>query len=229
MSGQSVQVPYSGASLESGKKYSGQVRVWDQSGKVSAWSEPFFWQMGLLKPADWKAKWITAITEDTLLQPSPLFRKKFTIAKKIASATAYITSHGLYEASINGKRVGDAYLTPGWTSYHKRLQYQQYDITPLADHRRQCRGCCARQRVVPWVYWFFRPKEFLWQGPLLAGAIGDQLHRRNIGDDYFRPILEVLLPAAYSALRSTTEKPLMRERKKPVGQRRLSLTRGGKV
>ena len=130
MAGQSVMVPYSGPSLESGKKYSGQVRVWDQSGKVSVWSELFFWQMGL-KPSDWKAKWITAVTEDTLLQPSPLFRKKFTVTKKIVSATAFITSHGLYEASINGKRIGDAYLTPGWTSYSKRLMYQQYDVTAL--------------------------------------------------------------------------------------------------
>ncbi|HMI68197.1 MAG TPA: alpha-L-rhamnosidase N-terminal domain-containing protein, partial [Cyclobacteriaceae bacterium] len=130
-SGQSVQVPYSGSSLESGQKYSGQVRVWDQSGKVSPWSEPFFWQMGLLKPADWKAKWITAPGEDTIRKASPLFRKKFNLAKKVASATAFITSHGLYEASINGKRIGDAYLTPGWTSYKKRLQYQQYDITSL--------------------------------------------------------------------------------------------------
>ena len=45
------------------------------------------------------------------------------------SATAYITAHGMYEASINGQRIGDAYLTPGWTAYKKRLQYQVYDLT----------------------------------------------------------------------------------------------------
>ncbi|WP_261387827.1 alpha-L-rhamnosidase N-terminal domain-containing protein, partial [Chitinophaga pinensis] len=55
----------------------------------------------------------------------------FNAAKKIQSATAYITARGLYEACINGKRVGDAFLTPGWTSYRKRLQYQQYDVTDL--------------------------------------------------------------------------------------------------
>jgi alpha-L-rhamnosidase len=58
-------------------------------------------------------------------------RKQFVIQKKIASATAYITAHGLYEAFINGKRVGDAWFTPGWTAYKKRLQYQVYDVTPL--------------------------------------------------------------------------------------------------
>src|SRR5204863_4540697 len=49
----------------------------------------------------------------------------------IQSATAYITAHGLYEATLNGSRVGNYYLTPGWTSYNKRLQYQTYDVTSL--------------------------------------------------------------------------------------------------
>jgi len=86
----------------------------------------------LLTPADWKAQWITpGFTEGSPEQPSPIFRKEFRIAKKVRSAIAYITAHGLYEAQINGQRVGNAYLTPGWTSYNKRLQYQAYDVTPL--------------------------------------------------------------------------------------------------
>jgi alpha-L-rhamnosidase len=132
MSGRSAYVPYKGAPLVSGQKYSWQVRVWDNSGKVSEWSAPATWQMGLLKPADWKAEWITpGYVEDSVFRPSPLFRKSFSLTKKIKSATAYITAHGLYEAQINGHRVGDAYLTPGWTSYNKRLQYQAYDVTSL--------------------------------------------------------------------------------------------------
>jgi len=132
MSDQSVYVPYKGAPLVSGQKYYWQVRVWDNMGKASEWGEMAYWQMGLLNPADWKAKWITpGFAEDSAMRPSPLFRKGFSIAKKVASATAYITAHGLYEAQINGHRVGDAYLTPGWTSYNKRLQYQAYDVTGL--------------------------------------------------------------------------------------------------
>ena len=69
-----------------------------------------------------------------LMRPSPLFRKEFTASKKISSATAYITAHGMYEAQINGQRIGDAYLTPGWTSYNKRLQYQIYDVTDLLNN-----------------------------------------------------------------------------------------------
>src|SRR6185503_13013687 len=131
-SDQSVYVPYKGAALTSGTRYIWQVRVWDNSGKASDWSEPAWWQMGLLKPADWEAKWITpGFTEDSVNRPSPLFRKTFHLTKKIRSAVAYVTAHGLYEAKINGHRVSDAYLTPGWTSYNKRLQYQAYDVTSL--------------------------------------------------------------------------------------------------
>ena len=128
----SVQVAYKGTALQSGKKYIWQVRVWDNDGKASLWSTPASFQMALLNKDDWKAKWIEpGFIEDTLMRPSPLLRKEFSSAKKIISATAYITAHGLYEAQINGQKIGDAYLTPGWTSYHKRLQYQTYDVTNM--------------------------------------------------------------------------------------------------
>jgi alpha-L-rhamnosidase len=131
-SDRSVQVPYAGTALQSGKKYTWQVRIWDNNGKASASSEPAFFQTAFLNPSDWKAKWIEAdVTEDSINRPALYFRKQFSSTKKIVSATAYITAHGMYEAQINGKRVGDAYLTPGWTSYKKRLQYQVYDVTNL--------------------------------------------------------------------------------------------------
>lgn len=133
-SDQSVYVPYNGSHLESGKSYYWQVRVWDNNGKATAWSQTASWQMGLLKLTDWKAKWIVSSTAmDSVYKPALLFRKQFTSAKKILSATAFITAHGMYEAQLNGKRIGDAYLTPGWTSYNKRLQYQVFDVTHLLN------------------------------------------------------------------------------------------------
>jgi alpha-L-rhamnosidase len=87
--------------------------------------------MGLLKPNDWRARWIeAAANEDTKTsQPSPVLRGVFRLNAAVRSARAYVTSLGLYELEINGRRVGDELLTPGWTSYRKRLQYQTYDVT----------------------------------------------------------------------------------------------------
>ena len=131
-SNQSVQVTYAGNALQSGKKYTWQVRVWDNNGKTSPWSEAAFFQTALFNVSDWKAKWIEAdFEEDAKNRPAILFRNKFLISKKITAATLYITAHGMYEVQLNGKKVGDAYLTPGWTSYNKRLQYQAYDVTAM--------------------------------------------------------------------------------------------------
>ncbi|WP_193415843.1 alpha-L-rhamnosidase N-terminal domain-containing protein, partial [Hymenobacter coccineus] len=128
----SVNVTYAGPALQLNRRYHWQVRAWDEAGKASAWSAPAFWQVGLLAPANWQASWIgPGYAEDSVRRPSPLLRKEFKISKKITSATAYVTAHGLYEAQINGRRVGDGYLTPGWTSYNKRLAYQAYDVTNL--------------------------------------------------------------------------------------------------
>ena len=131
-SAQSVHLTYGGPALASGRRYFWQVRVWDNKGRNSAWSEYAWWQTGLLDPSDWTAKWIQpGYREEGAGRPSPLFRKEFGNTKRLRSATVYITAHGLYEATINGRRIGDAFLTPGWTSYSKRLQYQVYDVTDL--------------------------------------------------------------------------------------------------
>ncbi|HWJ27501.1 MAG TPA: hypothetical protein VNS32_13230, partial [Flavisolibacter sp.] len=93
----SVNVSYKGSRLQSGKRYYWQVRVWDNMNKASGWSKSSFFQMALLDPSDWKAKWIEpGYKEDSILRPSPMFRKKFTSRKNIRSAIIYITAHGLY-------------------------------------------------------------------------------------------------------------------------------------
>src|ERR1044072_2347227 len=88
----------------------------------------------LAQKAHWgdKAQWITiGYEEDSVMRPCPTFKKTYKINKSIRSATLYITALGLYEATMNNKRVGKAYFTPGWTSYDKRLQYQEYDVKSL--------------------------------------------------------------------------------------------------
>jgi alpha-L-rhamnosidase len=134
ISSQSLFVPYPGGPLQSGTTYFWQVRITDNKGKTTDWSEKAFWQMGLLQTSDWKAKWIESVAaSDTVKGPTLLFRRQFTAEKKIVSATAFITAHGMYEAFLNGKRIGNAFLTPGWTSYGKRLQYQVYDVSSLLE------------------------------------------------------------------------------------------------
>ncbi len=129
-SNQSIQIYYGGPQLASRQKVYWQVRVWNNKNQVSAWSMVNFWKMGLLKPTDWTAKWIQdTYLSDTTGGPAPMFRKAFKLDRKIRAAHLYITAHGVFEAQINGKRVGNDYFAPGWTSYNKRIQYNVYDVT----------------------------------------------------------------------------------------------------
>jgi len=89
-----------------------------------------FWQTAFLSANDWKAKWIMQDTVRFARSGAcPVFRKTFAVKKQIRSATAYISALGMYEAQINGSRLGDAFFTPGWTDYRKRIQYQVFDVT----------------------------------------------------------------------------------------------------
>lgn len=94
-SSQSVYVTYAWAPMQQGVKYKWQVRVWDNDNKVSDWSPAAQWQVGLLTSSDWKAKWIEVGHKEDTSRPGALFRKQFSTRKKIKSAVAYITSHGI--------------------------------------------------------------------------------------------------------------------------------------
>lgn len=132
-SNQSVNVVYGGPAPESMQRVYWQVRVWDNDGKASKWSEPAFWEMGILAPELWKASWISLPNEPESedSKPAQYYRNEFSTSKSIKSARAYVTSHGLYQLFINGEKVGDQLFTPGWTSYNKRLQYQTYDVSEM--------------------------------------------------------------------------------------------------
>ena len=128
---QSTQVVYHGPALVAGQRVYWKVRVWNELGEFAE-SNPAWWEMSLLDK-NWQADWITPDwDEDTSgSQPAPLLRRKFNAQSDLVAARIYATSLGLYELRLNGQRVGDAVLTPGWTSYHHRLQYQTYDVTSL--------------------------------------------------------------------------------------------------
>ena len=133
-SDESVLISYNGAVTVPLQAYYWQVKIWDNKGRESEWSEVGTWETGLLSPIGWKAKWIELEGDTNRYSPSPHFRKEFSITKKIRSARVYVTSHGFYELHLNGKKVGDQIFTPGWTSYSKRLQYQVYDVTSMLSN-----------------------------------------------------------------------------------------------
>jgi alpha-L-rhamnosidase len=199
------QIAYAGAALASRERCFWRVMLWNGAGEAGAWSEPACWEMGLLEPADWTAKWLeasgtapelvvsratystldgavskdvtdlvrakvergepvaarnealggdpardkpkrlrveysyhgAALTAEVAEGSSAVLptervaylRTSFNASKPVARARLYATALGVYELSLNGDRVGDQRLAPGWTDYGKRVQYQTYDVT----------------------------------------------------------------------------------------------------
>ena len=139
-------IPYQGPPLARGGRYSWRVRVWDEDQRVSAWSEPARFEVELDSGDGWRASWIGLgpVRESSARRPvtgrpircvtrwSPsLPAPELHRGQPVASARLYVTALGLYEARLNGARVGDAVLAPGWTDYAQRIPYQTYDVTGL--------------------------------------------------------------------------------------------------
>ena len=127
-----AHIAYGGRALQSRDRVCWRVRLWDENDRPGDWSESWF-ELGLLHPEDWQAKWITGDYKPrkNTRYPADCFRKSFATDKSIAHARLYITACGLYEAVLNDQRVGDFQLAPGSTDYRKRIQYQTYDVTAL--------------------------------------------------------------------------------------------------
>jgi len=130
VSDQTTFVVYAGKPLAARQTCFWKVRSWDKNGNTSPWSDPARWEMGLLQPEDWQARWI-ARTTDTNALPAPLFRRELTLDGKIKTARAFICGLGYYELHINGQKVGEQLLDPGYTRYDKRDLYVTHDVTAL--------------------------------------------------------------------------------------------------
>ena len=127
-----VLVPWPGEPLRSRERVALRVRVAGETGDFGPWSPPTTLEAGLLEPADWRAlpvggNWPEDPDSDDR-RPS-LVRREFHLDGEPVSARLYASAHGLYEAEINGRRVGDDAMSPGWTVYPKRLRYYTYDVT----------------------------------------------------------------------------------------------------
>ena len=128
-----LHVAYAGRPLRSRQRAWWRVRAWDEHGHMAESTERACWEMGLLERSDWRTQWIAGSLVGGRWNsvPAPFFRRTFFVGARVTRARFYATALGLYEARLNGQRIGDAQLTPGWTDYRKRVHYQTFDVTPL--------------------------------------------------------------------------------------------------
>ena len=122
-SDESIHVEYAGKNLEPKTRYNVKVKVWDNTGSESEWEEGFF-ETAFLGENLWKAQFLSCELEDA---KAYVFSKKFEVKDDVKKARIYASAYGIYEILINGERVSDTYLAPGYTEYQKRLQYQIYE------------------------------------------------------------------------------------------------------
>ena len=132
----------------------GAVQVWDEAGEPSPWSEPACFRTAL---REWRAQWISRddgddpgvpVPEsqseragDIMLErcrPAPFLRRAFAVERPVRRAMLYATARGLVEMHLNGARVGDAVLAPGWTDYRKRIEYAAHDVTSCSPTAPTC-------------------------------------------------------------------------------------------
>jgi alpha-L-rhamnosidase len=146
-SGETAGIVYAGQPLCSGQRCFWKVQVWDQDGQPSRWSEADWWEMGLLNSADWTGQWLNDgklnPTNDADFyqdDPAPLFRRELKLTKSVRRARLYVSGLGYYEASLNGQRVGDQVLDPGWTMYGERVFYSTYDVSQQLHKGNNCLG-----------------------------------------------------------------------------------------
>lgn len=120
----SLLIPYEGSTLKPQTLYQVSVKVYDNKGNESIAKGSF--ETGILHGTNFLANWITheLAPEDT---SCAIFTKSFQVDKKVKRVRVYATALGIYEIKINGKKVGDTYLAPGWTNYKKRIQFQTYE------------------------------------------------------------------------------------------------------
>lgn len=155
-SSKSILNEFNGGKLKSGKTYFWKVRIWDKLGECSAWSQINRFSMGLISEKDWNhASWISFEKDkkeeflvpglhglgevNEKLRPDqkigmyklPQFRKEFLVKKSLKKAVAYVSGLGHFDMYINGKKVGNHFLDPGWTKYDKCALYVPFDISDM--------------------------------------------------------------------------------------------------
>lgn len=138
---QSLYIPYQGQTLKPNQRCYWRVRVMSQTGKkkeMTEWSEISEWGVGLLSDTHWKGYWIGLdeanewdVEEIHSRLSARYYRSTFDAKKELKRATLHIAGLGLYEAMLNGEKIGNDVLTPAPTNYEKSIIYNTYDVTSL--------------------------------------------------------------------------------------------------
>lgn len=191
-SDQSNMVSSAGLVIKPAQTYFWRVKIWSNENQESVWSEPATFKTGLEAEGDWQgAKWIgyedmpsskrmvpgvhgngDKLGELCVERPVvPLFRKEFEVGKKVKEATLYITGLGQYEASINGKKVGNSFLSPGWTNYDKTILYNIYDVTSLLSQGKNVLGAVVGNGFYNINRERYRKLVIAWGNPEMIGQL----------------------------------------------------------
>lgn len=128
LSNKNSYMSYAGKPLQSSHKYYWKVKVWDNNKRASNWSSAASFTTGIYKQ-DLHAKWIAAPWTSQPNKESFIARKEFEVKSNLVRAVVHISGLGQYELSLNGNKVGDELLAPGWTNYEKTILYNTFDIT----------------------------------------------------------------------------------------------------
>lgn len=121
------RLAYNGPALPSDTEIFWRVTVWPQGSDIPVQSETACFRTGLLQMCDWQGVWLGETTDGE----NHLWRGDFQIEGKVVSARLYLCGLGHYEAYLNGRRISDRVLEPGWTAYDKRVLYSAYDVTEM--------------------------------------------------------------------------------------------------
>lgn len=132
-SAERVLTPWPFDELGSRERAVVRVRAWLDDGTETPWSEPLEIHVGLLNNSDWSESFVVPNHAVEVGRPRPgyLLRASFEAVQPVRRALLHATAQGVYELSLNGVRVGDDVLSPGWTSYRHRLKVYTYDVTDL--------------------------------------------------------------------------------------------------
>ncbi|HHV12456.1 MAG TPA: family 78 glycoside hydrolase catalytic domain [Clostridiales bacterium] len=131
-----VNIPYMGPELEPDEGYCWRVSVKPEHSEKVITSATAGFETALMKPENWHGKWIGEVAD----QDYHMFRKSFSLAKQVKKAKLYVCGLGHYEFYMNGSRVGQRELEPGWTNYEKTSLYSAYDVTELLQSGQNAMG-----------------------------------------------------------------------------------------